>query len=58
MCTTNANCEAYYYEASNCYEAGASGLVGASENSPASRHVYADQDIYRSNKGQFILKLF
>ena len=51
MCTNNPNCDAYYYEASKCYEANASSLVGSASNLPTSKNVYIDQNIYRSNKG-------
>ena len=52
MCTTNANCEAHYFEASQCHEANASVLVGSTSNLPTSKDVYIDQSVYMNNKGK------
>lgn len=54
MCTTNVNCEAYYYEASQCHEAGASSLEGSASNLPNTKDVYIDQSVYASNRGTHI----
>ena len=43
----NPNCEAYYHESSNCYEAAASGLVGALPDSPTAKVVFLDTSINR-----------
>ena len=52
MCTNNPNCDAYYYEASKCYEANASSLVGSSASKfPTTKNVYIDQNIYKSSNG-------
>ena len=45
LCTANANCQAYYYESPNCYEAAASGLVGTVPDSPTARAVFMDSSI-------------
>ena len=52
MCTTNANCEAYYYEATQCHETGASSLVGSTPNLSTAKDVYVDQSLYENNKGK------
>ena len=52
LCTANANCEAYYHESSNCYEATASGLVGTVPDSPTARAVFLDNSINRGDFGK------
>ena len=52
MCTTNANCETYYYEASQCHEANASSLEGSVSNMPNIKDVYIELSIYTSKKGK------
>ena len=52
MCSINANCEVYNHDSTNCDEASAINLVGASPNSLTSKFVYIDQSIYKNNKGK------
>ena len=52
MCSINANCEVYNHDSTNCDEASAINLVGASPNSLTSKFVYIDQNIYKNNKGK------
>ena len=54
MCKTNSNCEAYYIDASQCHEGGATNLIGSSSNLPSSQEVYMEQSIYANNKGKCI----
>ena len=49
LCTANANCEAYYHESSNCYEATASGLIGTVSDSPDAMAVFMDSSINRGD---------
>ena len=51
MCATNANCETYYYDASQCHEASASSLERATSNLLTAKYAYIDQNVYRSKKG-------
>ena len=53
MCASNANCDAYYFETSQCHEANASGLVGSPPHLSNSKNVYIGQILYISNKGDF-----
>ena len=53
MCTSNVNCEAYFYEAAQCHETGASSLVGSPSKLPTTKDVYIDQSLYINNKGKY-----
>ena len=52
ICKSNNDCEAYYFETSQCHEANGSGLVGSLPQLPTSKEVYIDQDLYLNNKGK------
>ena len=57
MCTSNTNCEAYFYEAMQCHETGASSLVGSTPNLPTAKDVYIEQSLYENNKGKNALEI-
>ena len=47
----NTNCEAHYHESSQCFEAGASALIGSTPDSPGSRTLLISSSVYDANKG-------
>ena len=55
MCRVNANCEAYYLESSQCFEAAASGLIGATKDSPNARKVFVDSSILAAHRGNWLV---
>ena len=56
MCMMNANCEAHYVDSSQCLEAGAAALVGATRDSPDARVVKISSNLYRANRGKIWMK--
>ena len=51
MCTMNTNCEAHYLEASQCFEANASSLIGSTPDDSTSRTVSISSTVYEDHRG-------